>query len=100
MNLVDSIQLIVNRIILGFISLTGIVIIFDIIFSIIRDNLMKKEAYKVTFFQIKLPPDNEFEVKAAEHMFSSLYGFRKPFLKALFTGQYSISFEIVSKSGE
>ena len=64
MNLVDSIQLIVNRIILGFISLTGIVIIFDIIFSIIRDNLMKKEAYKVTFFQIKLPPDNEFEVKA------------------------------------
>jgi len=58
----------------------------------------KKSQYKLTFLQIRLPPDNEIEIKAAEHMFSSLVGFKKGFWKSLFTGQYRISFEIVSKA--
>jgi DNA polymerase III delta prime subunit len=63
-----------------------------------RKRYAKTEQYKLTFLQVKLPKDNEIEISAAEHMFSNLMGFRKPFLKALFTGQYRISFEIVAKS--
>ncbi len=58
----------------------------------------KTDQYKLTFLQIKLPPDNEIETKAAEHMFSNLMGFKKSFWKSLFTGQNRISFEIISKS--
>lgn len=58
----------------------------------------KTDQYKLTFLQIKLPPDNEIETKAAEHMFSNLMGFKKSFWKSLFTGQDRISFEIISKA--
>jgi hypothetical protein len=58
----------------------------------------KKTRYNLTFLQIKVPPDNEIEIKEAEHLFSSLMGFRKSFFQSLFTGQYRISFEIVSKA--
>jgi len=54
--------------------------------------------YKLTFLQVKLPPDNEIEVKAAEHMFSNLMGFQKSLLQSIFTEPYRISFEIVSKA--
>ena len=57
----------------------------------------KLEQFKLTFLHIKLPPQNEFEVSAAEQLFDSLMGFKKSFWKALFTGQHRISFEIVSK---
>jgi len=63
-----------------------------------RKRREKENQYNLTFFQILLPKDNEIETKAAEHMFSNLMGFRKGFWKALFTGQYRISLEIVSKS--
>ncbi|MBN1162830.1 ATP-binding protein [Patescibacteria group bacterium] len=58
----------------------------------------QKHAYNLTFLQIKLPKDNEIEVDSAEHMFSNLMGFRKTLWGAFFTGQYRISFEIVSKT--
>lgn len=58
----------------------------------------KTAQYKLTFLQVKLPSDNEIEVKAAEHMFSNLMGFQKGFLQSLFTEPYRISFEIVSKA--
>ena len=58
----------------------------------------KTSQYKLTFLQVKLPPDNEIEVKAAEHMFSNLMGFQKSFLQSIFTEPFRISFEIVSKS--
>lgn len=65
--------------------------------SWIRKRKEKEQQYKLTFFQILIPEDNEIETKAAEHMFSNLMGFRKGPLKAFFTGQYRISFEIISK---
>ena len=65
--------------------------------SWLRKKKEKEQEYKLTFFQILLPKDNEIETKAAEHMFSNLMGFRKGVFKAFFTGQYRISFEIVSK---
>ena len=43
----------------------------------------KTSQYKLTFLQVKLPPDNEIEVKAAEHMFSNLMGFQKSFLQGM-----------------
>ncbi len=69
-----------------------------VIANIKRSKFEKLNEYKLTFLQIKLPPDNEIEIKAAEHMFSNISSFKKGFWKALFTGQYRISFEIVSKS--
>jgi len=64
----------------------------------IRTQREKSGAYKLTFLQIKIPSQNELEIKVAEQMFGGLMGFRKSFFSALFTGQYRISFEIVSKS--
>ena len=64
----------------------------------IRIQREKSGAYKLTFLQIKIPSSNELEIKVAEQMFGGLMGFRKSFFSALFTGQYRISFEIVSKS--
>ncbi len=76
-------------------------ILFGLLYSIAaikRKRNEKKAEYKLTFLQIRLPPDNEIEVKVAENMFASLMGFGKGFWKSLFTGEYRVSFEIVSKS--
>ncbi len=62
-----------------------------------RNSNEKKTAFNLTFLQIKIPADNEIEIKAAEHMFSNIVGFKKGFWQRLFTGDYRISFEIVSK---
>ncbi|HQG58337.1 MAG TPA: type IV secretion system DNA-binding domain-containing protein [bacterium] len=87
-----------------FLSITTVVLfLFLCVFVIlaisswIRKKREKKEQFKLTFFQILLPKDNEIEIKAAEHMFSNLIGFKKDFLKSLFTRQYRVSFEIISK---
>jgi len=85
-----SIYLIVSVFLFTFITL-GVA-------SWLRKRKEKQTQYNLTFFQVLLPNDNEIEIKAAEHMFSSLIGFKKGFWKALFTGQYRISFEIVSKA--
>jgi hypothetical protein len=53
--------------------------------------------YRLTFLHVRLPKGDETEIEVAEHMFSNLMGFRKPYLKALFSEQYRISFEIVAK---
>lgn len=70
-----------------------------IVARIMRTKKEKSGAFKLTFLQIKIPSENEIEIKAAEQMFSGLMGFKKPFFQALFSGQYRISFEIVSKAG-
>src|SRR3989344_291799 len=67
------------------------------IFSWFRRKYERLKEYDVTFLQIKLPPDCELETKVAEHLFAGLVGFRKSFWQSLFTGQYRVSFEIVSK---
>ncbi len=68
------------------------------VISSIRKKKEKSVEYNLTFFHVKLPQQNEVEIKAAEQMFAGLMGFRKSFWKALLTGQYRMSFEIVSKS--
>jgi hypothetical protein len=62
-----------------------------------RKQKEKTDQYNLTFLHIKLPEDNEIEIEAAEHMFSNLIGFKKTFWKSLLSGQYRLSFEIVSK---
>lgn len=61
-----------------------------------KKNILLEE-YNLTFMQIKVPPQNEIEVKAAEHFFSNLTGFMRTGLDKLFHEQYRVSFEIVSK---
>ncbi|MFC1722265.1 type IV secretory system conjugative DNA transfer family protein, partial [Patescibacteria group bacterium] len=63
-----------------------------------RKKTQKLHEFDLTFLQIRLAKDNETEIQAAEHLFASLSGLRKPFFKALLAGQYRISLEIVSKS--
>lgn len=82
-----------------------LIILLGIIYltlSIIASSIKRKHSavddYKLTFLQIKLPPDNEIEIKAAEHMFSNLMGFKKSYWKSMFSEQYRISFEIVAKN--
>ncbi|RJR26885.1 ATP-binding protein [candidate division WWE3 bacterium] len=72
----------------------GVILIFA---SWQRNKAEKKFAYNLTFLQIKLPADNEIEIKAAEHMYSNLMGFKRDMWRTLMSGQYRISFEIVSK---
>ncbi len=72
---------------------------FFLLAYFIRTRREKTGAYRLTFLHIKIPSENEIEIKAAESMFSGLMGFRKSFFSALFTGQHRISFEIVSKGG-
>jgi len=69
-----------------------------LILAYVRKGKEKKYAYNLTFLQVKMPPQNEIEIKAAEQMFASLVGLRRSFWEALFSGQPRISLEIVSKS--
>ena len=72
--------------------------IIFLIASLKRKKSEKIHEYDLTFLHIKLPKDNEYEVGAAEHLFTNLIGIKKPFFKRLFTGDYRVSFEIVSKT--
>lgn len=78
-----------------------VLFLFGLVFlaaSFKRGGLEKKHRFDLTFLHIKLPYDNEYEIGSAEHLFTNLTGIKKPFLKRLFTGDYRISFEIVSKT--
>ncbi len=63
-----------------------------------RAKYRKLSQYNLTFLKVRLPSQNEIEIDAAEHLFSSLVGFRRSFWKALFMGQHLLSFEIVAKA--
>lgn len=71
--------------------------LFFLAASVRRKRVEKLHEFDLTFLQVKLPKENEYEIGAAEHLFTNLTGIKKPFLKRLFTGDYRISFEIVSK---
>lgn len=97
-NILDSLDTIFWISIYIAVLLAFIAAVIAIIAVFTRKESEKKAAYNLTFLQIRLPQDNEIEVKVAENMFASLMGFGKGFWKSLFTGQYRISFEIVSKT--
>lgn len=81
MNILDTIQNIGLTVFEALGLLAIVVILGDIILGYVRSARDKVESVKITFLEVKLPPDNEFEIKNAEHMFSSLSAFKKPFLK-------------------
>src|SRR3990172_13063705 len=62
-----------------------------------RKRTEKHFQYNLTFLQVRLPKENEIEIKAAEQMFSGLVGIRKSWLQTLLSGRNRISFEVVSK---
>jgi len=85
-------------IVLYLIMLIGLLLgFFLIIAAVKRKKSIKTHEFNLTFLHIKLPKDDETEVAAAEHLFSNLAGLKKSFFKKLFTGDFRISFEIVSK---
>lgn len=94
-----------NNILITILTIIGVVvgislfIGFAVYFFITRarNKAEEKNKFNLTFLQIKLPQQNEIEIKAAEQMFSGLMGFRKSFWQSLKSDQYRISFEIVSK---
>ncbi len=92
--LYTSLWLIIYGIILSGIGFAVVVILINKK----RAKAEKLEEYNLTFLQIKVPPQNEIEISAAEQLFSSLMGFQRSFREALFKGQYRISLEIVSKN--
>lgn len=82
-----------------FVVLVGLVSGFLIIFfNRRRKKIEDLNKFDLTFLLIKLPPENEVEIAAAEQLFASLWGFKRSWWKALWKGQYRISFEIVAKS--
>jgi len=71
---------------------------FLFLISLLKKKKHEKDfEYNLTFLHVKLPKDNEIEIKVAETMFASLHGFKKTFWKSLFSEPYRISFEIVAK---
>ena len=70
--------------------------IFQFIAFLFRRNAEKKTKYKLTFLHVKLPAQNEVEIKAAEQLFSGLMGIESNFVSRWFSGQQRISFEIIS----
>lgn len=97
MNINSSINTIMWLWIAGLVALMIGTIVFKYYIGKKRREYEASNQFKLTFLQIKLPPQNEIEIKAAEHMFSSFMGFKKSFWDTLKTGQHRISFEIVSK---
>jgi hypothetical protein len=86
MNILDNI-INIFAVILYFIILA--VLFFGFLLGIsayLRRKREKKEQYSLTFLQVKVSPDNEIEIAAAEQMFAGLAGIKKPFWKALFDG--------------
>lgn len=85
--------------VLGF-FLILVILLFYYIFILFLDSRRRdvKESLleDLTFFQIKVPKDNEYEIPNADQMFSGLYStFQDKKLSKLFRKQISISFEIV-----
>src|SRR3989339_605256 len=80
--------------------IAGIVFFSIILFFAWRKKKKNETAYQynLTFLHIKVPSTNEYEIKIAETFFSNLIGLKKSFWQSLFSDQYRISFEIVSKS--
>ncbi len=72
--------------------------IIAFIISGYRKRNEKLRQYNVTFLHIKLPPQNEIEIKAAEQFFGGLMSIKKSWWQALWTGRNRVSFEIVSKA--
>ncbi len=74
-----------------------LIVVFIVMASAGRKRSEKLHEFDLTFLHIKLPKDNEIEVEAAEHLFSSLSGLKKSFISRFFSGENRVSFEIVSK---
>lgn len=83
---------------LGLAFIVGFIIYFLAIIYIDGSRRAVQEEYvkEQTYFTVKVPRDNEYEISNAEQMFAGLYSlFEKKGFEALFSGQMSISFEIV-----
>jgi len=88
---------IVILILLLLFAVTGIVLLY-LYSKYIKDNDRYEKSLKYTFYVVRAPYKNEFQFKAAEQMFSSLYGItkKKKLADKLFKADEGISFEIIA----
>lgn len=64
----------------------------------IREKILVDKSINLTFFEVKLPKENEIEIKAAEQMFMGLLGISKKLskLQAFKSSKIFVSFEVVA----
>ncbi|MCA9387398.1 hypothetical protein KC669_05190, partial [Candidatus Dojkabacteria bacterium] len=62
----------------------------------IREYILLQKSIGYVFFEVKLPKNNEVEIKAAEQMFTGLLGMGKKLkgMKKFFSSKSFISFEV------
>ncbi len=82
----------------GIVGLIGLAFLIKWIFNQIRENILLKKSIGYVYFEVKLPKNNEVEIKAAEQMFSGLLGIGKKLkgFKKFFSSKTFISFELVA----
>ncbi|MCC7303989.1 type IV secretory system conjugative DNA transfer family protein [bacterium] len=83
------------------IILAGIVLVVGIFLyyaKIVRHQDREQKALSYAMYIVRCPYDNEVPIKAAEQMFSSVYGLykKKKFLQKLLNSDEGISFEIIA----
>lgn len=96
---------ITDLIIQGLIVLVGGLVFLAILYIFIRklieylhESSLVKKSLGLVYYEIKLPQNNEVEIKAAEQMYSGLIGISKKLkgLQKIFGAQLFVSFEIVA----
>lgn len=77
---------------------TFAVIGFNTFLKNLRENVLKEKNLGLVFYEIKLPRDNEVEIKAAEQMFAGLIGIGEKLtgLRKFFGARTFVSFEVVA----
>ncbi len=94
-----------DSIVTGLIILSVVVVLFvglvigsKKFFNCIRERVLLNKSIGYVYFEVKLPKNNEVEIKAAEQMFTGLLGVGKKLkgFKKFFSPKTFISFEIVA----
>lgn len=81
------------------ISLILVIIILVIVFwNRLKEKVLEIRGLDLVFFEIKLPKNNEVEIKSAEQMFTGLVGIgeKLKWLKKYLGGKTFVSFEVVA----
>lgn len=82
----------------GVLVLLGTTFGLKYIFKLLRERILVQKSIGYVYFEVKLPKNNEVEIKAAEQMFTGLLGTGKKLKgwKKFFSPKSFISFEIVA----
>jgi hypothetical protein len=85
-------------VVLAIIAVVGGMWLWKYILKGVKEAAMEEKSLKVTCFEVKVPQDNDIEIRAADQMFSGLLGIGEKFegIKQKTGARTFISFEIVA----